>query len=1016
MSSLKGLMETATQRGYYVLAKMTTRLAQFLSIRQGEGRTASLVIGVMLFTALGAAMGGTGIEALFFARFGVEYLPYMFLGLGITNMLMSFGVTAALGRIPRRVVYTAAPLLVAAVLIGARIALLAGFIWLYPALWLGKEVLNSLITIVIWGMAGAVCDTRQAKRLFPLFNASRILGQVIGGFATGALVSLIGTENLLLVWVAALLLASLSGRALLARRQVVASTTERRPRRKSPTLIQEMQGGFRYVRGSQLMAWISVSTIFFSILYFSIALPFSRAATEQYVNEDALASFLGLFNGLSTGAAFLVSLLLANRFFARLGVMACILAFPVIYLIGFGGLVLAPVFAVIVTFRFVQMLWLSGVADPAWQTMFNVVPPEKRDQVRAFMGGVPEQAGTFIAGGLLIIGEQTLAPQQLYFIGLLAAAVCTYVIHRARLGYDNALIEALRAGRPHLFFSEERPFGGFHQDAAAVRTALNGLRDPDPVIRRVSAEILGHLTLPESTGALMEGLGDSDTLVRAACIKALSHAKATHALLDIAASLSDPEPEVRFEAVSAISALSNSPRGLLVFLTPLLEDEDAKVSTRAAAAILRFPSPGGIETGSEGDVTTKAKTFLRYTAVLGESYDRLHAIAALGEWGDREAFDFLANEIRDEHLEHNFKRAILTSLTRIDSRGSLPCLLEALKDPSVRETAAQLLGEVGEAVVDSVLAALREEESSEGALLALEHLPAPTAQPILEFARTAVARAVEYDALMRGVHSKVGNDAVDLLVESLHDKFREHGIRALRAIGLIGDREAMSTAIENLQTRKDSRRADAIEALESISARWRGVVQPLLRLWEEERVDAGPPDWPRLLADEDAWVRDCAAFAAHKLGVSAMENLAALSIMERILFFKRVPLFANLAPTDLKQLATIAQEEAFTDGALIAEQGDAGDMMYIITSGEVRVISIKGGEETEVARRGAGDYVGEMALISREPRIASLVAAGDVCALCIDQKSFEALLRDRPDVSLAVIRVLCERLKEATGR
>ena len=60
---------------------------------------ASLMIGIMLFTAMGATLGGTGIEALFFARFGVEYLPYMFVGLGITNMIMSFGFSAAIGLI-----------------------------------------------------------------------------------------------------------------------------------------------------------------------------------------------------------------------------------------------------------------------------------------------------------------------------------------------------------------------------------------------------------------------------------------------------------------------------------------------------------------------------------------------------------------------------------------------------------------------------------------------------------------------------------------------------------------------------------------------------------------------------------------------------------------------------------------------------------------------------------------------------------------------------------------------------
>src|SRR5215204_3939260 len=176
------------------------RFQQLLSIKQGESRMAFLVIGVMLFTSMGAALGGTGIEALFFARFGVEYLPYMFVGLGITSMIMSFGVTALLSRIPRQVLYIAIPLLVSVILILARFALFSGVSWLYPALWLGKEVLNTLISLVIWGIAGVVCDTRQAKRLFPLFNASRILGQVIGGFITGLLVASLGTENLLLVW------------------------------------------------------------------------------------------------------------------------------------------------------------------------------------------------------------------------------------------------------------------------------------------------------------------------------------------------------------------------------------------------------------------------------------------------------------------------------------------------------------------------------------------------------------------------------------------------------------------------------------------------------------------------------------------------------------------------------------------------------------------------------------------------------------------------------------------------
>jgi HEAT repeat protein len=1001
-----------------------SRLASLLSIKPGEGRIAFLTIGVMLFTSMGAALGGTGIEALFFARFGVEYLPYMFVGLGITSMIMSFGVTALLSRIPRQILYIAVPLLISILLVLARFALLTGASWLYPSLWLGKEVVNILVSLVIWGIAGAVSDTRQAKRLFPLFNASRILGQVIGGFVTGLLVASIGTENLLLAWAGTLFLAFLLSRALLARAQI-SFTPERRPsRRKQPTLVQEMQRGYQYVRGSKLMMWISISTIFFSMLYFSISLPFSRTVTEQYVNEDALASFLGLFNGFSTAAAFLASLFLANRLFARIGIMACILALPIIYLIGFGALAIASIFMVVVVFRFAQVFWISGIADPAWQTMFNVVPPEKRDQVRAFISGVPEQAGTFIAGGLLIIGEQSLTPQQLYFIGLFAAACCTYTIYQARQGYNNALIDALRAGRPNLFYSEEQPFGGFHQDSVAIQTALNGIRDASPLVRRVSAEILGHLTLPESTDALINGLSDADSLVRAACLKALSQSKATPALLDIATSLSDPEPEVRFEAVSALSTLSASSHGLITYLVPMLNDDDAKVSTRVAVTILKSPFPvraersasedeAGRVVSGEREVITKAKFHLRNTAVLGNLEGRLHAIAALGEWRDQEAFDFLANELRDRALEPGVKSAILASLAQINSQDSVPFLLEALKDSSTRETSAKLLGKMGATVMEPVLDGLQDEASADGALLALQYLPMPPANQVVDFARASVSRAGEYDSLMRGVSSAVKTEAMRLLADSLYDKSHQHGIRALRAIGLLGDRDAMNTAIENLQMRDTSQRANVIEALESISAKWRDILQPLMQLWEDEGITGSDINWERLLSDEDEWIRECAAFA-RTYGETGMDTPATLSLMDRILFFKRVPLFENLSPVDLKQAASIAEEEWFGDGEEIAREGDVGDVMFIIVSGEVKVCSNKDGVEMEIARRKAGDYVGEMSIIGREPRMASLVAVGDVRALCIDQKSFEGLLRERPDVSWSVIQELSKRLKEAS--
>ncbi|MGH2671790.1 MAG: Crp/Fnr family transcriptional regulator [Actinomycetota bacterium] len=87
--------------------------------------------------------------------------------------------------------------------------------------------------------------------------------------------------------------------------------------------------------------------------------------------------------------------------------------------------------------------------------------------------------------------------------------------------------------------------------------------------------------------------------------------------------------------------------------------------------------------------------------------------------------------------------------------------------------------------------------------------------------------------------------------------------------------------------------------------------------------------------------------------------------------------------------------------------------LHLVISGAVAVVRRRE-TATAVARRGPGDVVGEMSIITRRPRIASLVAQGDVRTLRIGHREFESMIRERPDVSLAVMRVLAERLGAET--
>jgi CRP-like cAMP-binding protein len=135
-------------------------------------------------------------------------------------------------------------------------------------------------------------------------------------------------------------------------------------------------------------------------------------------------------------------------------------------------------------------------------------------------------------------------------------------------------------------------------------------------------------------------------------------------------------------------------------------------------------------------------------------------------------------------------------------------------------------------------------------------------------------------------------------------------------------------------------------------------------------------------------------------------------LVERVIFLRKVPLFEALPPQELEPIAAVAEEELFSEGEPLAVRGDPGDTLYVIVDGQVQVL---GADEQELAVRGPGDFIGEMAVISSKPRAASLVAMSDVRVLELHKPAFEAILRERPETALAMMRILCDLLARYAG-
>jgi CRP/FNR family transcriptional regulator, cyclic AMP receptor protein len=129
---------------------------------------------------------------------------------------------------------------------------------------------------------------------------------------------------------------------------------------------------------------------------------------------------------------------------------------------------------------------------------------------------------------------------------------------------------------------------------------------------------------------------------------------------------------------------------------------------------------------------------------------------------------------------------------------------------------------------------------------------------------------------------------------------------------------------------------------------------------------------------------------------------------------RRVPLFATLDDHYVTFLDSVARGHSFERGETIFRKGDEGATLYLILSGEVRIVlPSDGGEECLLAVLGTGDAFGELSVLDGHPRSATTLASETTETMVLHRDDFLTLLRKDPGFALQIGRVLSERLRDA---
>ncbi|MFQ5578041.1 MAG: patatin-like phospholipase family protein [Anaerolineae bacterium] len=129
---------------------------------------------------------------------------------------------------------------------------------------------------------------------------------------------------------------------------------------------------------------------------------------------------------------------------------------------------------------------------------------------------------------------------------------------------------------------------------------------------------------------------------------------------------------------------------------------------------------------------------------------------------------------------------------------------------------------------------------------------------------------------------------------------------------------------------------------------------------------------------------------------------------------KNIPLFKNLDDEDLELIATRLRRESHPKGTIIFKEGDEGDTIYLVESGQLAVVGQDAREA--IAFLGPGSFVGEISLLLAEPRTATLQVTIDAQLWALNKVDFDALINTRPSIAREMLQEIGRRLVTTTRR
>ena len=879
-------------------------LSRFLDIRSGEARRVGMMASFLFFLLAVNNVIKVVRDFFFLSCFLISHLPYVYLLAALLAGVLIAVYTRYTVRLPLyRLMLGSNAFIISNVLMFWFLIVVFNFAWAIYAFYIWSAIVGVLAVAQFWTFAGLIFTSREAKRLFGVFNAGGSLGGILGGFGSGWAVNLfMGTNELF--WLIGALFAGAFGVVWLAGNELSELQTaavKEIPTSRETKAIQQT-GALGSILASRYLQLIA-GAIFVSVAVSTlIDFQFKAAAKTAYPSQDELTTFFGSYYAWVAIITFFCQVVLTRRLLTAFGLMPSLLLLPVGLFAGSLGILVWPGLFSTTATRLTDVVLRSSVNQSGMEILYLPLSATIKRRVKTFLDVVLQRLGDGAAGLIVLFYALFMMqsdPALLAYFSLGVIIVWAMFIFVLRSGY----LQALRAGLETRAITWE---GGDinYADKQTIEAVLQNLQKEDERALLFGLDLAENMD-PEVIAPRLplSLLQHPSALVRGRSLKLFAASTEPEKLNEIVRLLEDENREVQAEAINVVCAIRKE--DAIPLMRPYLESPDPRVQRSAIECLLHH---------GDAEIREVAlATFRKMIANPGTdgAAARTEAARLMGEVDDPEFTGYLSKLIRDDPSIPVIREALAAAGKRKEPT-LLGDIIMRLCCPKTKSWARQALIEYGEVAVETLREALLDSNTSRdirlsiprtlskiespdamGALLSglnqedgslrykiilgleemarhLRNLPIDRhviEMAIVSEARRYYRRFLTFFGLFGDGNDRSMNDGW-LLHQALLENMEREKERVLRLLSLIYPPEDIGNATAALHSGSRAKQAQAIEFLDNLltgdvkrhvfplfdDAPAAERFQKFLALLGLKSFD-GEMAWQELLKQDDIWLK-----------------------------------------------------------------------------------------------------------------------------------------------------------------